>query len=128
MECKSNFSVKELKKNIEIHTILATRPSCYILRAKEALISTTGMSQPRFSMSYYMSDAYAFHQTSYRMSQRTHVILKRFFGLSAGLTEQSTVTLLSIGPRWLMPRMYCIHIGLLYNPLDVPDLTASLLL
>ena len=24
--------------------------------------------------------------------------------------------LLSIGPRWLMPRMYCSHIGLLYYP------------
>ena len=23
---------------------------------------------------------------------------------------------LSIGPRWLMPRMYCSHIGLLYYP------------
>ena len=24
--------------------------------------------------------------------------------------------LLTIGPRWLMPRMYCSHIGLLYYP------------
>ena len=23
---------------------------------------------------------------------------------------------ISIGPRWLMPRMYCSHIGLLYYP------------
>ena len=27
-----------------------------------------------------------------------------------------TVLHLSIGPRWLMPRMYCSHIGLLYYP------------
>ena len=24
--------------------------------------------------------------------------------------------LLPIGPRWLIPRMYCSHIGLLYYP------------
>ena len=36
--------------------------------------------------------------------------------------------LLSIGPRWLMPRMYCSLIWLIVLPLDVPDLTASLLL
>ena len=34
------------------------------------------------------------------------------------ITEQQALTmiLLSIGPRWLMPRMYCSHIGLLYYP------------
>ena len=29
---------------------------------------------------------------------------------------EGVLLLLSIGPRWLMPRMYCSHIGLLYYP------------
>ena len=43
-------------------------------------------------------------------------------------SQERSNLLLTTGPRWLMPRMYCSHTGLLYYPIDVPDLTASLLL
>ena len=36
-------------------------------------------------------------------------------GAFAKLPE-ATVLFLSFGPRWLMPRMYCSHIGLFYYP------------
>ena len=32
------------------------------------------------------------------------------------IVTSSFFLLLNIGPRWLMPRMYCSHIGLLYYP------------
>ena len=47
---------------------------------------------------------------------------------STQVTNLSPDLFLSIGPRWLMPRMYCSHIWLIVLPLDVPDLIASLLL
>ena len=33
-----------------------------------------------------------------------------------GMEKQLFLLLLFIGPRWLVPRMYCSHIGLLYHP------------
>ena len=43
-------------------------------------------------------------------------------------SEIEVFLLLSTGPRWLMPRMYCSPYWLIVLPLDVPDLTDSLLL
>ena len=36
--------------------------------------------------------------------------------MGASREDLSMLHLLSIGPRWLMPRMYYSHIGLLYYP------------
>ena len=44
------------------------------------------------------------------------VILALWRNCAITYDDTITVLLLTAGPRWLMPRMYCSHIGLLYYP------------
>ena len=65
------------------------------------------------------------HPFKYVTSNKRHGVLsprpltflvKRIVFISYPESGLSVLLLLSIGPRWLMPRMYCSHIGLLYYP------------